>query len=261
MPIEEFRASLITFARESFQDLLGLSIEDLLLGRLKVITDDEAMLQLRELDNAAQTLLQLREIDAGSDQVAQRDTTIWAGGEEHDWLLAKYHKINPRADIHSSENDQKLRALTRTLNFPVYLLSQIEFYRECFEQSGTDLQGTPSPIPEELTMGGGVRHAHEQLLFAIAAGIVSKGSDGNYMIVNSQGQLLGTNRREIAEKFATDFASQEVYDELVRLLQGRSSDHDATYQYLTDFLNSATDLDRFEVALVEAVVKKYHPLS
>lgn len=261
IPLQQFREKLNAYTQERFHRLSTLTVQEILLQKFDLISAEEATRQLRELDNAAQPLIRLREIDAGNDQAAQRDVTLWAGIEDQSQLLSLYQRINPRADVRSSEDDQKLRALTRILNFPVYLLSQIEYYRARYEQSGRMAEDVPDPIPEEVSANRRLRHVHEQLLLALVTGVVTKGTDGHYSLLNRQGSSLGNERHEISEKFINEFASQKAYAELVASLKHPLSDHDAVFRQITDFLESATDLDSFERETLRTLARKYDPLG
>lgn len=264
MPAEEFREKLDDYARRlpQFERLTKLSIEDVLLREPELLSEAAASLHLRELDTAAEPLVQLREVDVDHNLFAQRDVTLWAGAEEHEELLARYRKICPHASARPSEDEQKLSALTRCLNYPAYFLSQVDFYRACYERTPDAATGSlPDLIPDELGTGAEVRRAHERLLLALATGLIQRGRNGVYTVAGGDGKPLpGQTRRQIAEKLATDFSSQQLYADLCERLEPRLADHDAVYHKLAKFFSSVKDVEAGEQDILDKLTRKYHPL-
>lgn len=259
MPIEEFERNVEAFARGRFKALPELSIEDVLLRSPDLVSDEQASLRLEELDRAASPLVLLSEMDLNDDTFAQKDVTIWAGARDSDALLQRYRKVNSTTSIRPAENDYTLRALTRCLNFPAFYLSQIEFYRSCYDRAESkDAASLPDVIPEELTISSDSRRAYEQLLVAIATGLISRNGDGSYQLVDGAGAIMGSNRRQIAEKLALDYDSQRVYMEISNRLA--RSESEIVYRSVIDFLQTASDLDPFEREMLTALSHKYHPL-
>jgi hypothetical protein len=262
--IEEFREKLEAFASSRFERLKTLSIEDVLLREPELLSAHNASLYLRELNDAAEPLVQLREIDIDHDLFAQRDITLWAGVEEHEQLLSSYRLISPHATARASEDEQTLRALTRCLNYPAYFLSQIDYYRACYDRalaSDKEASSLPDLIPNELGIGVEVQRAYENLLLAIATGMVLRNPKGDYIFASDHKRSLGPGRKQIAEKLATDFSSQHLYAELCDQLEARLNDRDLVYQKLTEYTDSATDLESAERELLKTLTRKYHPLQ
>ncbi len=263
MKIEEFREKLEAFTSSRFERLKTLSIEDVLLREPELLPDYNASLYLRELNDAAEPLVQLREVDVDHDLFAQRDVTLWAGAEEHEHLLVRYRQVSPHATARASEDEQTLRALTRCLNYPAYFLSQIDYYRACYErmpEAHREAASFPDLIPNELGVGVEVRRAYENLLLAIATGMILRTSKGDYTFADDNGHSLGDNRKQIAEKLATDFSSQQLYADLCDRLEGRLVDHNFVYQKLSEYTASAQDLEKAEREVLETLSRKYHPL-
>lgn len=262
--IEEFRENLEAFTSSRFERLKMLSIEDVLLREPELLSAPNASLYLRELNDAAEPLVQLREIDVDDNLFAQRDVTLWAGAEEHEHLLVRYRQVSPHATARTSEDEQTLRALTRCLNFPAYFLSQIDYYRACYERtptSDTEAASFPDLIPNEFGTGTEVRRAHERLLLALATGLVSQNKAGDYTFATGNNSSLGPDRKKIAEKFATDFSGQQLYTDLCDQLEARLSDHHQVYHQLTEYVAAATDLCAEEQELLDTLARKYHPLT
>lgn len=259
IPIEEFERSVEAFTSTRFRSLTGLSIEDVLLRSPDLVSSDRASFRLEELDRAATPLVLLSEMDLNDDTFAQRDVTIWAGAIESDALLQHYRKVNSTTSIRPSQNEHTLRALTRCLNFPAFYLSQIEFYRSCYDRTeNKDATGLPDLVPEELTISSDSRRAYEQLLIAIATGLISNNGDGSYQLVDGNGSIMGNSRRQIAEKFALDYGSQKIYNEISNRLA--RSDSDTVYSSVIVFLQTASDLEPFEREMLIALSQKFHPL-
>lgn len=260
IPIEKFRDKLAAFTNSRFESLGALSIEDVLLREPDLISTKQASLQMRELDNAAAPLVLLSEMDGDDETFAQRDVTIWAGTTEREPLLNRYREINPATTIRPSENQQTLRALTRCLNFPAFFISQIEFYRSCYERTAVkDAVEFPDLVPDELTISSEMRRAYESLLLAIAAGLISDGSDGDYVLLE-RGHSLGVNRRQIAEKLAGEYASQKVYAEISAQVVRRLPGSEDVYQSINRFMETAKDLEPLEEEILAALLRKHHPL-
>lgn len=257
--IEEFERSVEAFTRARFRSLTELSIEDALLRSPDLVSSDRAGLRLEELDRAATPLVLLSEMDLNDDTFAQKDVTIWAGATDSEALLQHYRRVNSTTSIRPSPNEHTLRALTRCLNFPAFYLSQIEFYRACYDRTGNkEAADLPDIIPQELTISSDARRAYEQLLVAIATGLISHNGGGAYQLVNGNGAIVGNSRRQVAEKFALDYGSQKIYSEISNRLA--RTDSDTVYRSLMDFLQTATDLEPFEREMLVALSQKYHPL-
>jgi hypothetical protein len=260
MPIEDFQTKLEAFTRSRFESLGQLSIEDVLLREPDLVSHQQASLQLHELDSAAAPLVLLSELEADDGTFAQRDVTIWAGTTEREPLLNRYREINPATTIRPSENQQTLRTLTRCLNFPAFFISQIEFYRSCYERSQhKDCQSLPDLVPDELLISSEVRRAYECLFLAIATGLIAAGSNGQFVLVKGN-QSLGENRRQIAERLAGDYALQKVYVEISAHVTQRSSDSETIYKLVTDLMQAATDLVPLEEEILSGLLRKHHPL-
>jgi hypothetical protein len=257
--IEEFERSVGTFTSDRFRFLTELSIEDALLRSPDLVSNDRAGLRLEELDRAATPLVLLSEMDLNDDTFAQKDVTIWAGATDSEALLQHYRRVNSTTSIRPSQNEHTLRALTRCLNFPAFYLSQIEFYRSCYDRTGNkEAADLPDIIPQELTISSDARRAYEQLLIAIATGLISNNGDSAYQLANGNGSIAGNSRRQVAEKFALDYGSQKIYSELSNRLA--RTDSDTVYRSLVDFLQTATDLEPFEREMLVVLSQKYHPL-
>jgi hypothetical protein len=259
-----FRDKLEAFARSRFERLKALTIEDVLLREPELIAPEHATRHLRELDDAAEPLVQLREIGIDDDHFAQRDVTLWAGANEHEQLLARYRQICPNATARPSEDERTLRALTRCLNYPAYFLGQIDYYRDCYDRSPEKEQETaalPDLIPSAFGVGAEVQRAHEKLLLGIALGLVSRRDDGRYAFTGTGDGAFGDNRALIAEQLATQFKSQQLYAELCEQVDAQTFDHNVIHQKLLAFLDSNSDLIPSEVEILNALLRKYHPLG
>jgi hypothetical protein len=259
IPIETFARRLEEFARSCFGSFAKLSIKDLLLGAPDLFSDEQTNLRLEELDRAASPLAMLSEIDLNDDSFAQKDVTIWASATDNEPLLERYRKLNAATTIRPSDDDQSLCALTRCLNFPAFYLSQIEFYRSCYDRlHKTDASSLPDVIPAELTISADSRHAYEKLLMAFAIGLISQNGDSTYQLVDGMGSLPGASRREIAEKLGGDYHAQKIYFEICRRLD--ECDSETIYNSVVAFIGKASDLDPFEREILLGVSQKHHPL-
>jgi hypothetical protein len=257
--IEVFAQKLLTFASLRFKSLSSLSIEDILLRSPDLMPDGQANLKLEELDRAASPLVLLSEMDLNDDTFAQRDVTIWAGATDSTELLQRYRKLNSTTTIRPSNNQHSLRALTRCLNFPAFYLSQIEFYRSCYDRlQEKEAVKLPDIIPDELTVSADFRRAYERVVIAVAIGVITNNGDGAYQLVNGRESVMGSSRRQVAEKFLVDYSSQKVYAEISKRVE--MCDSETIYNALTTFMQTASDLEPFEQDILTTLSQKYHPL-
>ncbi len=257
--IEDFAQSLLGFANSRFKSVSSLSIEDVLLRSPGLIPGDQASLTLEELERAATPLVLLSEMDLNDDIFAQKDLTIWAQATDSAELLQRYRKVNSTTSIRPSDNKHSLRALTRCLNFPAFYLSQIEFYRSCYDRLHEKEAATlPDLIPDELTVSGDFRRAYEYVVIAVAIGLISNNGDGVYQLVNGIGSIVGSSRRQVAEKFVADYSSQKLYGEMVKRVA--AYDSETIYSALTTFMQTASDLEPFEQEVLVTLSQRYHPL-
>jgi hypothetical protein len=198
-------------------------------------------------------------MDLNDDTFAQTDVTIWARATDSTELLQRYKKVNSTTTIRPSDNKYSLRALTRCLNFPAFYLSQIEFYRSCYDRLHEKEAATlPDIIPDELTVSTDFRRAYEQVVIAVATGLISHNGNGAYQLVNGAGSIFAGSRRQIAEKFVVDYSSQKLYGETIK--QVAACDSETIYNALTTFMQTASDLEPFEQEVLVTLSQKYHPL-
>jgi hypothetical protein len=257
--IEDFAQRLLGFATSRFKSLSSLTIQDVLLRSPDLLPKDQASLRLDELERAATPLVLLSEMDLNDNTFAQKDVTIWAGTTDTAELLQQYKKVNLTTTVQPSSNDYSLRALMRCLNFPAFYLSQIEFYRSCYERlHEKEAIAFPDVIPDELTVSADFRRAYEQVVIAVAIGLISKNGDGTYQMVNGIGSIVGSSRRQLAEKFVGDYSSQKVYAEIGKGVAACNSE--TIYKALTTFRETASDLEPFDQEILVTLSQKYHPL-
>jgi hypothetical protein len=261
LKLDELNMKLESFARSRFSRLSTLTIQDVLLREPLLLPPEQALRSLRELDDAAEPLIQLRDVDAGDDFFAQRDITLWAGMGNHDELLSSYQKIRPLAIVRPSRDERALRALSRCLNYPAYFISQIDFYRACYQRMPPgDSASLPDLLPSEFGAGAEVTNAHEKLLMALSLGLVSKDKKGSYVMHRNGNKPLGQDRKVIAEKLATDFAYQELYSDLCEDVDAHITDAQVVQERLVEFASSMPDLDPAEEEILSKLRRKYHPL-
>jgi hypothetical protein len=259
MAIEDFAQSLVSFAGSRFKSLSSLTIQDVLLRSPDLMPEDQAALRLDELDRAATPLVLLSEMDLNDDTFAQKDVTIWAGAADTTELLQRYRSVNSTTTIRPSTNEHSLRALTRCLNFPAFYLSQIEFYRSCYDRLHQKEAATlPDLMPDELTVSGEFRRAYEYVVIAIAIGWISNNGDSAYHLVNGIGSIGGSSRRQVAEKLVMDYSAQKVYAELSKRIG--TCDSQTIYNALVTFSETASDLEPFEQEILGTLSQRYHPL-
>jgi hypothetical protein len=252
---EEFRARLMQFTRARFDPLIKLSIEDALLRKQDLIPPAMALNRLRELNKTADPLLRLRDADSSHDKFAERDVTIWASGDEREQILNLYQRISPKATARASDNMRTLRVLTRCHYFPAYFLGAIEHYRSCYER---ETEKDAAEFPDLIPLDPEIKRAREQLLLALALGVVVRRSADNYVFADAD--PLEGKRGLNAEDLATDFAAQSLYDELQLRIERASPDQALVHQKLLECIETTAALDASEVEILNRLAQKYHPL-
>ncbi len=259
---DEFCEKLIDFTRERFKRLEEISIGRVLIHEPNMISHETALERLRELNIASQPLLRLSDVDSNRDKRSQRSETMWVNAEDREDVLALYSRIASQATVSSHDDKRSIRMLARWLYFPAYFLSQIDYFRTCYNRHpDKNTERLPDLVPSELALSGEARRALEQVLQADALGLIQRKEDGNYYFVNGSNMSLGYTRRQIAERFATDFASQKLYLEISNALKENSSDRRMLYEKLTQLLNLKVELDSIEQETLESLIRRYHPLS
>jgi len=198
-------------------------------------------------------------MDLNDDTFAQKDLTIWAQATDSAELLQRYRKVNSITSIRPSNNKHSLRALSRCLNFPAFYLSQIEFYRSCYDRLQEKEAATlPDVIPDELTVSADFRRAYEHVVIAVAIGLITNKGNGAYQVVNGSGSIIGSSRRQVAEKFVVDYSSQRLYAEIGKRIAACESE--TIYNAVTTLIQTASDLEPFEQEILTTLSQRYHPL-
>ena len=252
---QEFQNQLIPFAQKQFEQLSNLSIGSVL-KRADLIAANTATLRLNQLYDNANLLLRLQDIDTNLNPTSQRETMLWVGNKDKEEILGFYSRLSRNLTTLANEDEQRLCILTRSLGFPAYFLSQIEFYRDCYERTQNEQDEIPDLIPDEIGSSRELKEGYESLLLAIALEVVSQDSQGDYQF---NGQSLGTDREKIASALGTEFSFQERYEELKESIE--AFEHDFIYQNLHELGASGKSLTRYERKLLDNLLSTYNPLN
>lgn len=251
---QEFQNQLIPFAQKQFEQLSSLSIGSVL-KRTDLIAANTATLRLNQLYDQANLLLRLQDIDTNLNPTSQRETTLWVGNKDKEEIFGFYSRLSRNLTTLVSEDEQRLCVLTRSLGFPAYFLSQIEFYRDCYERTQIEQDEIPDLIPDEIGSSRELKEAYESLLSAIALKVISQ-LQGDYQF---NGESLGKDREQIASALATEFSFQELYEEMKESIE--AFEHDLIYHNLQEFGTSAKNLTRYERKLLDNLLSTYNPLN
>ncbi|MEH2080454.1 MAG: hypothetical protein V7K89_10720 [Nostoc sp.] len=256
---EEFQNQLMPFARQQFEQLGNLSIGKVL-KQSDLIAANTANLRLNQLYDSANLLLRIQDIDTNLNPTSQREITLWVGAKDKEQVFAFYSRFSRSLTALVAEDEQRLCILTRSLGFPAYFLSQIEYYRDCYERTQSE-QIEPDEnvfdlIPEEIGSGRELKLAYQTLLLAIALGLLSQHSQGDYQF---KGRSLGKDREQIALALATEFTLEELYGGLQERIE--TFERDFTYHKLQEFGTSASDLNLHERKLLDHLLSDYNPLN
>lgn len=254
----ELKKQLLTFTRQQFSYLSNLSIGQVLKSDL--IADNTGNIRLNQFYNNAQLLLRLQDSDAHLNPTSQPDISLWVGAKDKEEILRLFSRFSRSITPCVAENERNLSVLVRSLGFPAYFLSQIEFYRDCYERTQTTQseqdENLLDLIPEEVSSSRELTEAYDTLLLAIALALVSQNSQNIY---HFKKQSLGKSRENIASNLATEFAYQELYGELKDSIE--SIEHDLIYQQLEKLDKFASDLTSYEHKRLSQLLSKYNPLN
>jgi hypothetical protein len=117
-------------------------------------------------------------------------------------------------------------------------------------------ENIPDLIPEEIGSGRELKLAYQTLLLAIALRLLSQNSQGDYQF---NGRSLGKNREQITLALATEFTFQELYGDLEERIE--TFERDSIYHKLQGFGTSVSDLNPYEVKLLDHLLSEYNPLN
>ncbi|MEH2403634.1 hypothetical protein [Nostoc sp.] len=247
------------FVRQQFEQLGNLSIGEIL-KQSDLIAVNTANLRLNQLSDSANLLLRIQDIDANLNPTSQREITLWVGTKDKEQIFAFYSRFSRSLTALVAEDDQRLCILTRSLGFPAYFLSQIEFYRDCYERTQNEQiepdENIPDLIPEEIGSGRELKLAYQKVILAIALGLLSQHSQGDYQF---NGQSLGKNREQITLALATEFTFQELYGDLEERIE--TFERDFVYHKLLELGTSTSDLNHYEGKLLDHLLSEYNPLN
>jgi hypothetical protein len=259
----EFQNQLITFARKQFDNLSNLSIGELL-KQPDIIPENTRSQRLNQLYNSAKLLARIQDIETNLNTTSQRELNLWVGAKDKEEIFSFYSRLHRSLTTLVTEDEKRLCLLTRYLGFPAYFLSQVEFYRHCYEQSQSEKiendEHIPDLIPEEISANRELEEAYQTLLLSIAIDILTTNSQGDYYLPNQlKIQLLGKERKSIAAALTSEFSLQEIYDQLREDIE--TFDPDVIYEKLQEFTNSEPDLTAYERRLLDKLLSKYNPLN
>jgi hypothetical protein len=254
----EFQNKLVLFTKKQFEHLSKLSLGEVLKSDL--IAENTANMRLNQLYNSANLLLRLQDSDAHLNPTSQPEITLWVGAKDKEEILKLYSRFNRSITPCVAEDEQTLSVLVRSLGFPAYFLSQIEFYRDCYERThkeqGEQDDSIPDLIPEEISSSRELSWAYDTLLLGIALELVSQNNQNNYQF-NSH--LLGKEREKIVSALATEFTHQELYAELKERIE--FFEHDLIYQQLEKLEKSSEGFTPYERRRLTQLLSKYNPLN
>ncbi|WP_375511964.1 hypothetical protein [uncultured Nostoc sp.] len=256
---EEFHNQLMPFARQQFEQLGNLSIGEVL-KQSDLIAANTANLRLNQLYDNANLLLRIQDIDTNLNPTSQREITLWVGAKDKEQIFAFYSRFSRSLTALVAEDEQRLCILTRSLGFPAYFLSQIEYYRDCYERTQSEQiepdENIPDLIPEEIGSGRELKLAYQTLLLAIALELLTQNSQGDYQF---NGRSIGKDREQITLGLATEFTFQELYGDLEERIE--KFERDLIYHKLQEFGTSASYLNLYERKLLDYLISEYNPLN
>ena len=255
---EEFQNQLIPFTRQQFEQLSKLSVAQVL-KQSDLIAENTANMRLNQLYDSANLLVRIQDIDANLNPTSQPETTLWVCAEDKEEMFETYSRFSRTLTALVAEDKRRLCILTRSLGFPAYFLSQIEFYRDCYERSHneqTEADEIPDLIPDEIGSNKELKLAYQNLLLAIALGLVSQNTQEDYQF---NGELIGKDREQISQALANEFNLQQIYEEIKEGIE--KIDRDSIYENLQKLVTSTKDLTRYERKILDNLLSEYNPLN
>ena len=255
---EEFQNQLIPFTRQQFDELSNLSVAQVL-KQSELIAENAANMRLNQLYDSANLLVRIQDIDANLNPTSQPETTLWVCAEDKEEMFETYSRISRSLTALVAEDKRRLCILTRSLGFPAYFLSQIEFYRDCYERTQSEQiepDEIPDLIPDDIGSNKELKLAYQNLLLAIALGLISQNNQADYQF---KGELIGKDREQISQALANEFSLQEIYEEMKQSIE--SFEHDLIYQNLQKLGISIKDLTRYERKILDNLLSEYNPLN
>ncbi len=255
---EEFQNQLIPFTRQQFEQLSNLSVTQVL-KQSEIIAENTANIRLNQLYDSANLLVRIQDIDANLNPTSQPETTLWVCAEDKEEMFETYSRFSRTLTALVAEDKRRLCILTRSLGFPAYFLSQIEFYRDCYERTQSEQiepDDIPDLIPDEIGSNKELKLAYQNLLLAIALGLVSQNTQKDYQF---NGELIGKDREQISQALANEFNLQEIYEEIKESIE--TFDRDLIYEKLQTLVASTKDLTRYERKILDNLLSEYNPLN
>ncbi|MEB3217451.1 MAG: hypothetical protein VKN72_14625 [Nostocales cyanobacterium 94392] len=255
--VEEFENKLIFFARQQFDRLSNLSVVQVL-KQSDLISQNIANIRLNQLYDSANLLVRIQDIDANLNPTSQKETTLWVFAEDKEEMFETYSRLSRNLIPLIAEDKNRLCVLTRSLGFPAYFLSQIEFYRDCYERTQSEQieSDIPDLIPDDIGSNKELRLAHQNLLLAIALGLISQNTQGDYQFND---ELIGKDREEISQGLVNEFRFQEIYEAIKESIE--LFEHDLIYQKLQGLGTDIKDLTSYERKIFDNLLSDYNPLN
>lgn len=259
----EFKNQLVEFARKQFANLSNLSIGELL-KQPDIFPENTRSQRLTQLYNSAKLLARLQEVETNLNSASQREVNLWVGAKDKEEMLSFYSRFHQGLTTIVTAEEQRLCLLTRYLGFPAYFLSQVEFYRHCYEQSQTEKiendEHIPDLIPEEIGVNRELEEAYQILLLAIALEVLVKTAQGDYYLPNQRKtKLLGKERKQIATALTSEFLLHEIYEQMKDDIE--KFEPDLVYEKVQIFSDSELDFTTHERKLLDKLLLKYNPLN
>ncbi|HEX2833112.1 MAG TPA: hypothetical protein VHW00_08860 [Thermoanaerobaculia bacterium] len=246
MGLDELRAKILSHTSSAFTVFRKFTLGE---AAAQLATEPKLTQRLKRFTDTSAPLIEVRDDDLHAQRAMQRDATLFADTRDAFWTKQLQRRF-PDAQLKPFDDVLCVHAVTRVLHYPAYVLGQIEYYREQYEQaSQREAEQLADLLPPELILGTNVRDAYEQVLLGRAIGVISSGADNQLKVADA---VLGDSNLTAARHLAE---GEELREALANALVPRLEiAHDVARDLRLLETSALTPLER---NLVEGLVKKY----
>lgn len=235
---DEVRQRVEAYAAQAFGSFRALTLG----GAMRIAPEPALAQRLKRFGEYSAPLIEVRDDDLPAQQAMQRDSTLWIEPNDRE-LLALVQRRLPDAHVKPAPDPLRVRALTRVLHYPAYVLAQIDYYRAQYDPARfPESADAPDLLPADLVLTGPIRAAYEQILLARALGIAVL-RDGESHLSAAQ-RLASADSATVREALNLELAP--------RLVIAGDVQRD-----LRELLRATPPLSAFDRTMVGTLLKRY----
>jgi hypothetical protein len=126
LPLEEIRTRVATYAATAFESFRKLTLTT----ASSLIPEAKLSQRIKRFLECSAPMIELRDDDLHAQRAMQRDVTLWMA-ERFDLLTRRI----ANAQVKTAPDALSIRAVSRVLHFPGYILGQFDYYRSEYEKA------------------------------------------------------------------------------------------------------------------------------